>query len=110
MHSDVQVGQCLFGCVDSEDSISHYLCCPSLWALARKCLGVAETHISVPHRLSIVEPSKSKLIFRTYSHIMFHSAINDKECLKLALDGDFSRLQRRVVSLGRQVRHRFPTL
>ena len=71
---------------------------------------VTETNVSVPHQLSLVEPSRDKLLLLAYCHILYHSAINDKECLSLAISGDYSRLQRRVASLGRQVRHVFANL
>ena len=105
MHSDVQLCNCMFGCIDSEDVLSHYLCCPILWCLAREASGICETDVSIISRLSIRDPSKDKLVLLACCHLLYHCAINDRECIKLHFDDDQSRLQRRVVSLGRQIKH-----
>ena len=105
MHSDVQFCTCFFGCTDSEDALTHYLCCPILWCLARELSGIREADVSIVSRLSIQDPSKDKLILLAYCHVVYHCAINDRECIKLHFDHDQSSLQRRVVSLGRQIKH-----
>ena len=66
--------------------------------------------MSVPHKRSTVEACNGKLILLVYCNVLYHSAINDEECLMLALDGDLSRLQRRDVSIGRQGRNMSPML
>ena len=45
-----------------------------------------------------------------YGHVLYHCAINDRECIKLHFDDDQSSLQRRVVSLGRQIKHMLSVL
>ena len=105
MHSDVLLCRCMFGCIDSEDVLTHYLCCPILWCLAREISGINETDVSIISRLSIQDPSKDKLVLLAFCHVLYHCAINDRECIKLHFDDDQSSLQRRVVSLGRQIKH-----
>ena len=96
MHSDVKLCTCMFGCTDSEDVLTHYLGCPILWSLAREISGLCETDISIISRLSVRDPSKDKLILLAYCHVLFHFAINDRECVKLHFDGDQSSLQCRL--------------
>ena len=67
--------------------------------------GIVETDVPVIGRLSIHEPSKDKCVLLGFCHLLYHCAINDKECLRLHFDDDQSKLQRRVVSLGRQIKH-----
>ena len=105
MHADVQLCACIFGCIDSEDALSHYLCCRILWCIAREVSGLTETEVSVCSRLSLVNTSKDKLLLLAYCHVLYHCAINDQECIRLHFGHDQSKLQRRVVSLGRQVMH-----
>ena len=95
----------MLGCVDSEDILTHYLCCPILWCLAREISGISETYFPIISRLSIQDPSKEQLVVLACCHVVYHSAINDRECIKLHFDDDQSSLQRRVVSLGRQIKH-----
>ena len=105
MHSDVKLCHCLFGCTDSEDVLTHYLCCPILWCLARKISGIHETDVSIISKLPIRDPSKNKLVLLDHGHILYHCAINGRECVKLHFDDDQSSLHHRVVSLGRQIKH-----
>ena len=92
-------------CIDSEDVLTHYLCCPILWCLASEISGISEADVSIISRLSIRDASKDKSVLPAYGHILYHCAINDRECIKLPFDDDQSSLQRRVVSLGRQIKH-----
>ena len=105
MHGDVQLCKCMFGCAVSVDVLTHFLCCPILWCLARESSGLTESDVSVSSRLSLVSPCKDKLVSLAYCHVLYHCAINDQECIKLHFACDQSKLQRRVVSLGRQVKH-----
>ena len=105
MHSDVKLCNCMFGCADSEGVSIHYLCCPILWCLAREISGLCETDVSIISRLSVRDPSKDKLVLLAYCHVLYHCVTNDRECVKLHFDDDQSSLQRRVVSLGRQIKH-----
>ena len=95
----------MFGCIHSEDVLTHYLRFSILWCLAREISGISETDVSVISRLSIQYPSKDKLVLLAYCHVLYHCAINDRECIKLYFDDDQPSLQRRVVSLGRQIKH-----
>ena len=95
----------MFGCIDKTDVLMHYLCWPILWCLARELSGIREADVSIISRLSIQDPSKDKLVLLAYCHVLYHCAINDRECIKLHFDDDQSSLQRRVVSLGRQIKH-----
>ena len=107
MHSDVKLCTCMSGCTDSEDVSTHYLGCPILWSLVMEIeiSGLCETDVSIISRLSVRDPSKDKLVLLAYCHVLYHCAINDRECVKLHFDDDQSSLQRRVVSLGRQIKH-----
>ena len=105
MRSDVQLCRCLFGCIDSEDVLTHYLCCPTLWCLAREISGVCEADVSIISRVFLRDPSKDELVLLAYGHVLYHCAINDRECIKLYFDDDQSSLQRRVVSLSCQIKH-----
>ena len=105
MHAEVPLCTCLFACHHSEDVLSHYLCCPVLWCLAREISGINETSVSIDARLSFVNPHSDKFILLAYCHSLYHTAINDKECLSLHLAGDQASLQRRLVSFGRQLSH-----
>ena len=105
MHSDTMLHTCMFGCLDSEDVLSHYLACSILWSLAREISGIREFEVSINSRISILNPSKDKLLLLAYCHVLYHRAINDQECIRLHFACDQSRLQRRVLSLGRQVKH-----
>ena len=66
---------------------------------------LAISDVSIMFRLSIRDPSKDKLVLPAYAHIRCHCAINDRECMKLHFDNEESNFQRRVVSLGRQIKH-----
>ena len=105
MHSVIMLHTCMFGCLDSEDVLTHYLSCPVLWCLSREISGIREVDVSVNSRISILNPSKDKLLLLAYCHVLYHCAINDQECIRLHFAGDQSKLHRRVISLGRQVKH-----
>ena len=64
-----------------------------------------ETDVPIISRLSIQDSSKDKLVLLALCHLLYHCAINDRECIKLHFDDDEYSLQRRVVSLGRQIKH-----
>ena len=51
------------------------------------------------------DPSKSRLVLLAYGPVLYHCAINNRECIMLHLDDDQSSLQHRVVGLGRQMTH-----
>ena len=63
-----------------------------------------QSDVSIISRLS-QDPSKEKFVLLACCHVLYHCAINDTECIKLHFDYDQSSLQRRVVSLGRQMKH-----
>ena len=105
MHSDVLLCRCMSGCIDSEDVLTHYLCCPILWCLARDISVICEADFFIISRFSIRGPWNNKLVSLAYGHVLYHCDINDRECIKLHFDDDQCSLQRRVVSLGRQIKH-----
>ena len=80
MHETV-IWPCVFGCVDCQDEIRHYLHCPVLWQLAREALSINEDHFSIGHRLCFIECSVDKLRLLAYSHILYHSVKNDTDCV-----------------------------
>ena len=51
------------------------------------------------------DPSKGRLVLLAYGPVLYHCAINNRECIMLHLDDDQSSLQHRVVGLGRQMTH-----
>jgi hypothetical protein len=67
------------GLVASWDVLTHFLCCPILWCLAREVSGISETDVSIISRLSIQDPSKDKLALLAYCHVLYHCAVNDRE-------------------------------
>ena len=62
---------------------------------------INESDVSIISRLSIHHPSKDKLVVL----VLYHGAINDRECIELHFNDDHFALQRRVASLGRQIKH-----
>ena len=54
---------------------------------------------------SMRDPSKGRLVLLAYGPVLYHCAINNRECIMLHLDDDQSSLQHRVVGLGRQMTH-----
>ena len=105
MHQEVAFSGCFFGCRDCEDSLTHYLQCPSLWSLAREMSQISELSPSLPHRLSLVNPTKEKLVLLAFVHSLYHMCINDKECQDLHFSSDSALLQRRALSFARQLRY-----
>ena len=103
MHAEVPFSKCIFACAHSEDCLTHYLCCPVLWCLAREISGLNETSVSIESRLSLVNPTPAQFTLLAMCHSIYHLSINDKECIALHLAGDQASLQRRLVSFGRQL-------
>ena len=95
----------MFHCIDSQDVLTHYLCCPVLWSLAREMSVIMENDVSVIGRLPTLEPSKDKLVLLAFSHSLYHMCINDKECQESHFANDSASLQRRALSFARQVRY-----
>ena len=54
---------CIFGCVDCEDNLKHYLGCEPLWTLAASACGLPPSFLSLPplERLCIVNKSVTGL-------------------------------------------------
>ena len=73
---------CIFGCTDCSDEIRHYIQCPILWQLAREALSLSEQQFSIEHRLCFVDCSLDKLRLLAYSHLLYHSLKNDRECVQ----------------------------
>ena len=80
MHED-NVWSCIFGCIDTEDCIQHYLVCPILWQLGREALNLREDSIFIGERLCLVTPTADKLRLLAFCHTLYHSLKNDKECV-----------------------------
>ena len=72
---------CIFGCLDSEDTICHHLVCPSLWQLARETLRIQETSIMFLPRLCIIQPSLLKFKTLAFCHALYHQCVNDLLCI-----------------------------
>ena len=80
MHESV-IWPCVFGCIDCEDEILHYVQCPILWQLAREALSLSEDHFSLGHRLCFIDCSVDKLKLLAYCHSLYHAIKNDKDCI-----------------------------
>ena len=74
--------QCIFGCIDAEDVLTHYLECPVLWQFAREALRLQEDSIFLLSRLCIVEPSICKLRLLAFTHCLYHALKNDPRGVK----------------------------
>ena len=72
---------CVFGCIDCQDEIRHYMQCPVLWQLAREVLSVSEVYFYIGHRLCFIDCSLDELRLLAYSHLLYHSVKNDSECV-----------------------------
>ena len=73
---------CIFGCKDTRDELCHYLTCPALWQFARDALRIQETSVFILHRLCIVEPSAVKLKTLAFCHALYHTCVNDMQCMR----------------------------
>ena len=80
LHS-VKNRPCIFGCTGSKDMLSHYLVCPVLWQLARKSLHLLEPSLFVEHKLCLCEPTVDKFRMLAFCHSLYHSCVNDTECM-----------------------------
>ena len=80
LHTGVARG-CVFGCIDSNDTICHYLQCPILWSLACAAMHASEESFFVVSRLGFVEPSACKLRLLAFCHALYHAVINDPACI-----------------------------
>ena len=76
------IWQCIFGCIDAEDVLTHYLECPVLWQFAREALRLQEDSIFLLSRLCIVEPSICKLQLLAFTHCLYHALKNDPRGVK----------------------------
>jgi hypothetical protein len=78
----VQGRPCIFGCVDSNDELAHYLQCPILWQFARSSLKMNEPSIHFLSRLCISEPTSDKFKLLAFCHALYHTCVNDTECMQ----------------------------
>ena len=72
----------IFGCIDAEDVLTHYLECPVLWQFAREALSLQEDSIFLQSRLCIVEPRICKLRLLAFAHCLYHALKNDPRGVK----------------------------
>ena len=80
MHESIK-WPCVFGCIDCQDEIRHYMQCHVLWQLAREALKLSEEYFSLGHRLCFIECSLDMLRLLAFSHLLYHSLKNDIECV-----------------------------
>ena len=78
MHEEIK-WSCIFGCLDEQDCLRHYLVCPVLWTIANSILG-GEDSISVGERLCLRNPSQLKLQRLSLVHHIYHFCKNDPTC------------------------------
>ena len=105
MHRDI-VWPCIFGCIDSEDELRHYLICPVIWQIARETLNLQEDSISIGERLCLINPSVSKLKLLAFCHSLYHACKNDRECVQS--NGQIQSpliVQNRATDIARFVKH-----
>ena len=105
MHQETPFEKCFLGCRECEDTLSHYLACPVLWSLSREISGISELSPSVHTRLSLVNPHIDQLKLLAFCHALYHYAINDEECKLLFFNHSQPMLQRKLISIGRQLKH-----
>ena len=79
---------CCFGCSDTRDELSHYLRCPILLWFARDTLKEQENSVCCFERVSILNPSLSKLRMLAFCHALYHAVIKESTCVNP--DGSFA--------------------
>ena len=88
---------CIFGCLDARDEVCHYLACPILWQLAFETLRIQEDSIFFLNRICVVSPTPDKLKALTFCHSLYHSVVNDPECISVSgMPFNSARVQRRA--------------
>ena len=80
--SSVKERGCIFGCAEVRDELCHYLQCPHLWNFAREHVGGPELNCSFLHRLCLLEPSVIKLKRLAFCHSLYHTCVNNNECVR----------------------------
>ena len=104
--SSVDGRPCVFGCCDSRDELVHYLVCPVLWQFAREHLKFQEHSIQVYHRLCLCDPSVEKFKMLAFCHSLYHSCVNDFECIdNEGLPNSSQVVQLRAADLARHSFH-----
>ena len=88
---------CIFGCLDARDEVCHYLACPILWQLAFETLRIQEDSIFFLNRICVVSPTPDKLKALAFCHSLYHSVVNDPECISVSgMPFNSARVQRRA--------------
>ena len=75
MHEEHQL-PCFYGCVECNDTLTHYLQCPILWQLAREAIPLEESS-SIAHRLALTEPTTRTLNRLAIAFSLYHNTKND---------------------------------
>ena len=75
MHEEHQL-PCFYGCVECNDTLTHYLQCPILWQLAREAIPFEESS-SIAHRLALTEPTTRTLNRLAIAFSLYHNTKND---------------------------------
>ena len=95
--STVRDRPCIFGCPDTRDEICHYLACPILWHLALETLCIKEESIFFLNRICVIAPTPDKLKTLAFCHSLYHSVVNDPECISgTGMPFNSARVQRRA--------------
>ena len=91
---------CIFGCPDSRDEMCHYLSCPILWHFAFETLRTEEDSIFFLNRICVIDPTPDKLKSLAFCHSLYHSVVNDPECISVTgMPFDSARVQRRATEV-----------
>ena len=72
---------CIFGCEDCRDELTHYLVCPILWQFGCATLGINEDSIGFLDRIGVIHPTSDKFKLLAFSHALYHSCVNDSGCM-----------------------------
>ena len=78
--SGTHIRPCIFGCLQSDDRLDHYMQCPILWSFVANYFG-AEEDISLHSRLCLVSPSDLKLRRLALAHYVYGQVYSDPDCL-----------------------------
>ena len=73
--------QCIFACVDARGEVCHYLVCPIIWSFALSILRIQEDSILFLNRIGVISPTPQKLKALAFCHSLYHTCVNDPECV-----------------------------
>lgn len=90
-YSEAVEWPCIFGCIEEDDSLRHYLQCPLLWS---RVSAYVETHVDPLVRLGLDRPTSLRLKLMVVASRCYHTIkFNRREVIETAVSsGDFSKV------------------